>query len=73
MKYLRKREKLNEIKEKKIQLENREKTREDLEQLSAMLQEEIAVKQAKLDKFESEYVDYLDKVAEELLKEMKLE
>ena len=57
----KKEKELNEIREKKEKLENREKKLEDT--LSAR-QEEIAVKQAELDKFESEYIDYLDRVAE---------
>ena len=57
----KKEKELNEIREKKEKLENREKK---LEETLSARQEEIAVKQAKLDKFESEYVDYLDKVAE---------
>ena len=57
----KKEKELKKIEEKKAQLENRENKLE--ERLSAR-KEDIAVLQAKLDKFESEYVDYLDKVAE---------
>jgi len=52
---------LQEIQEKKAQLENKGKK---LEERLSERQEDIAVLQAKLDKFESEYIDYLTKVGE---------
>lgn len=52
---------LQEIQKKKAQLENKEKK---LEEKLSERQEDIAVLQAKLDKFESEYIDYLTKVGE---------